>query len=82
MRNGLAIPLLLIALTFVYYLEKEPEPIQVVRYVEQKEPTEVDKSWANLKNALSEAFTDTMIDIDKAVFGDLFDKKNLRSEKR
>ena len=28
MKNGLAIPLLMLALTFVYYLEKEPDLFQ------------------------------------------------------
>ena len=88
MKNGLAIPLLLIALTFVYYLEKEPEPTHTgctrdcTKVVPDKEPTKVEKSWIKLKDELYKAFLSPFIAVDKAVFGDLFDEKNLRPEKR
>ena len=77
MKNGLAIPLLMLALTFVYYLEKEPEPVPEVRVVVNAEPTIFEKSWIELKEAVVEALTQNLIDMDKALFGDLFDEKNL-----
>ena len=89
MRKGLTLPLILIVFSFVYYIEKEPLPKKptlvergiATETVPDKEWSEVEKSWAELKKTFAEVLTDNLIAVDKAVFGDLFDKKNLRPEK-
>ena len=90
MKKGLTLPLIFLVFTLVYFIEKEPEPKKltllergiVTKVVPDKEPTKVEKSWIKLKDELYKAFLSPFIAVDKAVFGDLFDEKNLRPEKR
>ena len=90
MKKGLTLPLIFLVFMLVYCSEKEPEPKKltlvergiVTKVVPDKEPTKVEKSWIKLKDELYKAFLSPFIAVDKAVFGDLFDEKNLRPEKR
>ena len=90
MKKGLTLPLIFLVFMLVYFIEKEPEPKKltlvergiVTKVVPDKEPTKVEKSWIKLKDELYKAFLSPFIAVDKAVFGDLFDEKNLRPEKR
>ena len=90
MKKGLTLPLIFLVFMLVYFIEKEPEPKKltlvergiVTKAVPDKEPTKVEKSWIKLKDELYKAFLSPFIAVDKAVFGDLFDEKNLRPEKR
>ena len=96
MKNGLTLPLILLVFTLVYFIEKEPEPKKLT-LVERGIVTEtvpatvpapatrqgnVEESWIKLKDELYKAFLSPFIAVDKAVFGDVFDEKNLRPEKR